>query len=196
MLAPRLAAILVLLATVGSASAQSGTQVPFGTKHDASQPVEVTSDALQLDQAAGTALFSGTVRVAQGELRLAADRVEVFYAAKPAAGAAAPEASGSAPAAGAGGASIERLEATGNVILSNGPQAAKAEAATYRVATGIVEMTGNVLLTQGPNAVSGQSMRIDLNAGTGLIEGRVQTIFTPGSAPGGAAPKAAPGASR
>ena len=74
--------------------------------------------------------------------------------------------------------------------------AAKAEAATYRVSTGIVEMTGNVLLTQGPNAVSGQSMRIDLNAGTGLIEGRVQTIFTPGSAPGGAAPRAAPGASR
>ena len=47
------------------------------------------------------------------------------------------------------------------------------------MATGIVEMEGDVLLTQGKNALSSQTLRIDLNAGTGILKGRVQTIFTP-----------------
>ncbi len=53
-------------------------------KHDATQPVEITSDRLELDQAAGSAVFTGTVKVGQGTLRLAADRVEVFYDNTPA----------------------------------------------------------------------------------------------------------------
>ena len=38
-------------------------------------------------------------------------------------------------------------------------------------------MEGNVILTQGQNALSGQRLRIDIDAGTALMEGRVQTIF-------------------
>lgn len=44
-------------------------------------------------------------------------------------------------------------------------------------------MQGKVLLTQGPNALLSERMRIDLNAGTGELEGRVQTIFVPGTKP-------------
>jgi lipopolysaccharide export system protein LptA len=44
-------------------------------------------------------------------------------------------------------------------------------------------MEGNVLLTQGQNALSSQTLHIDLNSGTGQLEGRVQTIFTPGTQP-------------
>jgi lipopolysaccharide export system protein LptA len=40
-----------------------------------------------------------------------------------------------------------------------------------------------VVLTQGGNAISGQSLVIDLNAGTGRVEsagtGRVKSVFTP-----------------
>jgi lipopolysaccharide export system protein LptA len=46
-----------------------------------------------------------------------------------------------------------------------------------------VEMEGDVLLTQGQNALSSQRLSIDLNAGTGRLEGRVQTIFVPGTQP-------------
>jgi lipopolysaccharide export system protein LptA len=45
----------------------------------------------------------------------------------------------------------------------------------------VIEMEGDVLLTQGENALSSQSLRIDLNDGTGLLQGRVQTIFQPGA---------------
>ena len=76
-----------------------------------------------------------------------------------------------------------RPAGSGNVTLSNGEEAAESQQATYEVATGIIEMEGDVLLTQGQNALSSQSLRIDLNAGTGTLQGRVQTIFTPRSAP-------------
>ncbi|HVH01717.1 MAG TPA: lipopolysaccharide transport periplasmic protein LptA [Amaricoccus sp.] len=158
-----LAAVIV----AALAPAAVGQQVPFGASHDASQPVEITSDRLDLDQAAGTAVFAGGVKVGQGALRLAADRVEVSYD------------EGGGAAAG----TVRRMVATGNVTLSNGEEAAEAERATYDVATGRVEMEGNVLLTQGGNALSSQRLRIDLNAGTGQLEGRVQTIFVPGSRP-------------
>jgi len=159
-------AAVAILAIPAAAAGQA--TVPFGgLSHDASLPVEITSDRLDLDQASGKAVFSGTVKVGQGTLRMAADRIDVFYVT----------------AEGAESGAIDHLVATGNVTLSNGTEAAESQAATYQVATGIVEMQGDVLLTQGQNALSSQSLKIDLAAGTGTLEGRVQTIFTPRSSP-------------
>ena len=156
-----------LLSALAAASAAQ-TTVPFGTsRHDAAQPVEVTSDRLDLDQGTGTAVFSGTVRVGQGELRLAADRVQVFYD---------PKAQGDTGP-------IQRLVASGNVTLANGAEAAEASEATYEVASGRVDMQGDVLLTQGGNALSGDRLAIDLNANTARMEGRVRTLFAPRAQP-------------
>ena len=65
----------------------------------------------------------------------------------------------------------------------NGTESAESDQASYVVASGIVEMNGDVLLTQGQNALSGQSLKLDLAAGTGTLGGRVRTIYTPGQAP-------------
>jgi lipopolysaccharide export system protein LptA len=165
----RLCALAALLgaALPGLAAAQ-GAQVPFGgLSHDASLPVEITADRLDLDQAAGTAVFLGAVKVGQGALRLAADRLEVFYADD----------------AAAGTGRVNRMVAIGNVTLSNGAEAAESERAVYEVADGTIDMTGSVLLTQGQNALSSETLHIGLNTGTGQLEGRVQTIFVPGATP-------------
>lgn len=167
----------VLAATVLAAAAPATAQettVPFGESHDATLPVEITSESLQLDQAGGTAVFTGDVRVGQGQFRLAADRIQVFYV------------SGSGDAQG----TVERMEADGNVTLTNGEEAAQGARAVYQVASGIVDMSGDVLLTQGPNALSSQTLHIDLNRGTAQLDGRVRTIFTPGST------RSSPGESR
>lgn len=155
---------VVLFAAMLSQAGAQEAAVPFGgLEHDNTLPVEITSDALALDQTAGTAIFTGSVQVGQGTLRLAADRLEVFYAED----------------AGA----IRAMNASGNVTLSNGAEAAEAAEARYEVVTGIVEMEGDVLLTQGPNALSAERLRIDLTTGTGTLEGRVRTILLPGSTP-------------
>lgn len=172
----RATGLTAALLSAFAAAAAAQTTVPFGTaRHDASQPVEVTSDRLDLDQGTGTAVFSGTVRVGQGELRLAADRVQVFYDPKA-------QSSGSGTGTAAGTGPIQRLVATGNVTLANGSEAAEASEATYEVASGKVDMTGDVLLTQGSNALSGDRLAIDLNANTARMDGRVRTLFVPRSA--------------
>ena len=45
---------------------------------------------------------------------------------------------------------------------------------------GQIVMQGDVLLTQGASALSGQKLTIQLKDGTGVMEGRVSTVFVPG----------------
>lgn len=62
-------------------SAQSAN-VAFGAlEQDTSQPVEVTADNLSVDNATGTAVFTGNVLISQGEMTLSAGKVEVVYRA-------------------------------------------------------------------------------------------------------------------
>ncbi len=158
--------ILVLLALPLAAAAQ-GAKVAFGgLKQDTSQPVEITADSLEVNQTDGQATFTGNVLVGQGALRLSAARIEVEYAAD--------------------GQGIQTLHATGGVTIVNASDAAEAQEAVYTIASGNVVMTGNVLLTQGPNAISGERLVLNLTDGTGVMEGRVKTVFTPG---GGKAPE-------
>jgi lipopolysaccharide export system protein LptA len=74
------------------------------------------------------------------------------------------------------------MHATGGVTLVNGAETAEAQEAVYTISDGIVVMTGDVLLTQGTSAISGSRLNVDLNAGTGLMEGRVTTVFVPAPA--------------
>ena len=58
--------------------AQAGATVAFGSmKGDPTLPVEVTADQLRVNQATGIAIFSGSVIVIQGTMRLTAPEVQV-----------------------------------------------------------------------------------------------------------------------
>jgi lipopolysaccharide export system protein LptA len=144
------------------ASAQAANIAFGGLKQDTTLPVEVSSDQLTVNQADGTAVFSGNVLVGQGDMRLSAAQVKVEYTAD--------------------GSGISKLFASGGVTLINATDAAESQDAVYTIDSGNVVMTGDVLLTQGASALSGQTLVIDLTAGTGVMEGRVQTVFQPGAA--------------
>jgi lipopolysaccharide export system protein LptA len=158
--ARRVAGLLCLLPLL--ASAQAGAQVAFGSlKGDPTLPVEVTADLLRMNQTEGTAIFTGNVVVVQGVMRLTAPEVQVHY--------------------GPDGKKIERMFATGGVTMVNAGEAAESQEAVYTIDSGKVVMTGDVLVTQGTSALSGQLLTVDLVTGTGVMEGRVQTVFIPGS---------------
>jgi lipopolysaccharide export system protein LptA len=163
------AAAAVVLA---GAAALAQTQNPFGGfKHDSSQPIEITADALEVRQAESLAVFSGQVVAGLGTLRLAAQTLTVWYVA------------GGDGADGSG--DIDRLRAEGDVFLTSGAETARGAWAEYDVAGGLVTMGGGVTLTQGENAIRGDRLSVDLNAGTGRIEGgRVQSVFRPAPASG------------
>lgn len=153
--------LLALLISAGSAIAQ-GADIAFGTSDfDVSQPVEVQADSLSVDQASGQARFSGNVLVVQGDVRMSADDVLIVYSLD----------EGGSPAG------IAELRATGGVTFVTPTDAAEAREAVYAVESGTVTLAGDVLLTQGPNAISGERLVVDLDAGSGRMEGRVRTVI-------------------
>jgi lipopolysaccharide export system protein LptA len=150
-----------LLVCLPVALAAQGARVAFGpSEQDRSQPVEVTSESLNVNQTDNTAVFEGDVVIAQGQMRLAAPRVLVVYLE---------DRSG-----------IERLEATGGVTLVSGEDAAEAARADYNITTGMIELRGEVLLVQGQSAITGDEMLVDTGAGTARVTGRVRTVLQPG----------------
>ncbi len=139
--------------------------VAFGSvKADPSQPVEVTSDALAVNQVDGSAEFTGDVLIIQGVMRLSADRVLVIYKTDD-----------------AGKRGIERLEAIGNVLLVSGADAAEAQRAEYTIDQGTIVLSGNVLLNQNAGSLTSQRMVVNLTTGTASMAGRVKTILNPSS---------------
>ncbi len=140
-----------------------GTGIVFGgIKADTTLPVEVTADTLSVNQADGSATFSGNVVIGQGEMRLSAAEVRVEF--------------------GAGDTrQIERLHATGGVTLVSGAEAAEAEEAVYTIESGLIVLSGGVLLTQGQNALTGNQLTVDLKTGTGTMSGRVKAVLQTGN---------------
>lgn len=154
-------AFACLMALFTPAVLAQGTSVAFGTlRQNPDAPVEVSADALSVDQDTGTAVFSGNVLIGQGDMRLSATRVLVVYKT--------------------GNTGIERLEASGGVTLISGADAAESQRADYNIDTGTILMSGDVLLTQGPSALTAERMSVNLRDGTAQMSGRVKTILQPG----------------
>lgn len=152
--------VILSLALAGAAGAQATSG--FGNAQDVKQPVEVTADALSVDQKTGRATFSGHVLIGQGAMRLSADSVTVTYAQ-------------------GGSSRISALHAEGGVTLVSGEDAAEAKAADYDVESGNVVLTGDVLLTQGGNVLAGEKVTVNLATGTAQASGRVRSVLQPGS---------------
>lgn len=158
----RATVILALLALYpASATAQSAIDLT-GLKQDTSLPVEVTADSLAVDQGTGQATFKGNVKVVQGDMTISASEARVEYT---------PDGKG-----------IDKVLFSGRVLFASPTDAAEADEAVYTIASGEVVMTGDVLLTQGSTTISGGRLVYNLDAGTGSMDGRVQTIFVPGKA--------------
>nr|WP_282569025.1 LptA/OstA family protein [Aliiroseovarius sp. S2029] len=154
-----------MLALVLPIAAHAQAQVAFGgLKHDSSLPVEISADLLQVDQSDGSATFSGNVQIGQGAMRLTAGKVRVEYATGD-------DTTGE----------ISRLLASDGVTLVNGAEAAEAREAIYTIASGVIVMTGDVILTQGQNALSSEKLTVNLQSGTGTMDGRVKSIIQTGA---------------
>jgi len=149
-------ALFVFFATLAAAQ----TNLTLGAVNaDPSAPVEISADSLSVDQDTGVATFSGNVEVGQGDMRLAAAEVVVNYNDQTG--------------------EIDSLTVTGGVTFVTPTEAAEAERAEYDISGGMLVLIGDVLVTQGPSAMSADQMRIDLQTGNALMEGRVRTILNP-----------------
>jgi lipopolysaccharide export system protein LptA len=221
-------AVLAVLAAAGwAAAAQTGghatpqgTQTvvnPLGFSQNSDQPIRITSTSLEVRDKEHFATFTGNVHVMQGESTLRCKTLVVFYEDNSVA-AAAPK-GGRTAAAKAGQTTssnqqVKRLEAKGNVVVTQKDQATqKDQTATgdngvFDMKTNTATLTGNVVVTQGDNVIRGEKMIIDMTTGVSRIEsgkGRVDALIKPnaplgpptghpGSAPASSAKEAKPSA--
>lgn len=154
----------VLLVAVPAAVAQ-GASISLGVEnHDSSTPVEITSEELELNQAEGTAIFTGGVIVKQGGITMTCDRMIVEYGAED-----------------GGGDQIRAIRMFGGVTFVSATEAAESNEAVYTLVDETLVMSGNVLVTQGATALSANRLVYNLQTGDGRMEGQVKTILQQGS---------------
>ncbi|MGR3814883.1 MAG: LptA/OstA family protein [Cognatishimia activa] len=154
-------AIALCLASAATVSAQE-FKVDFGVStSDRDAPIEVSANALSVDQTTGKAIFDGDVEITQGNMRLTAALVNVVY----------DEA----------GNKIEQLLASGGVNIESGKDSAEADTAEYDVESGVIRMAGNVALLQQGTRITAGKMDVNLNDNTAAFHGRVRTVLQPGN---------------
>jgi lipopolysaccharide export system protein LptA len=188
----------------GESSAQSTmTGVPNamqGFSQNRDQPIAIEAASLEMRDKKKEATFSGNVKVVQGDTTMTSKVLVVFYessgqgtapaapapntkaAAKQAPAQSAPMQS-STPGPG-GASSIKRLEAKGNVVVTQKDQVVTGDTAVFDTKTNLITMLGGgggaVVLTQGKNVLRGDRLLVDMTTGVSRVEsdsGRVQGLF-------------------
>lgn len=160
----RIAAAAALCATMSAAHAQDTDQ----------ETIRITSRQANINDKNATAEFSGDVNAVQGGLILEAENLRVIYADS-----VAPSTDQLKAAK-----QIRRLEAQGNVIMTNGDQMASADEGVYDPNGRTMTLTGNARATQGDNVVTGHTVTIDIASGvTRVAPGPRGPIIAPGIRP-------------
>lgn len=124
--------------------------------HDSSAPVNFDADRIEVQDRADRVVVSGNVNVTQAGMVLNAARMTVAYHQ------------------GGGGSNLEidRIDASGNVVVTKGNETARGNVAIYDLNKRIITMLGNVSLTQGSNRLTGGRVVMDLNSGRSTVDGR------------------------
>jgi len=158
-------------ANQGPANALQG----FSKNRD--EPVQIEAASLEVRDKDKVATFSGNVHVIQGDTDLRSKTLVVFYEGDEAG-------KGGIKAAqpGPGGSSqIKRLEASGNVLVSQKDQTATGDKGVFDMRTNTITLIGNVVISQGQNVLRGERLVVDRVTGVSRMEGgRVQGIFQRG----------------
>ncbi|MGC2810736.1 MAG: LptA/OstA family protein [Bradyrhizobium sp.] len=206
-----IAGLALGIIAAGDAGAQSAVQgVPNamqGFSQNRDQPIQIEAATLEMRDKKKEATFSGNVKVVQGDTTMTSKKLVVFYdSTNPPAPAGTSTASAKAAAKSApipsatpgpgGSSSIRRLEAQGNVVVTQKDQIVTGETAVFDTKTNLVTMLGGVVLTQGKNVLRGDRLMVDMTTGVSRVEsdsGRVQGLFQSSGQGGPVIPGAAPG---
>ncbi len=143
------AGFVVTLAALG------GIQLSAQTigNHNSRAPVNYAADRIELQDRQDRVVLSGNVDITQDNLRLRAARTTVDYT-------------------NAGSLKIERITATGGVVVTRADETARGNVAIYDFNRRIITMAGNVALRRGSDDLNGQRLVIDLDSGVSSVDGR------------------------
>ena len=143
-----------IAAVLAGAAALAQAQAPVSALkgHDSSAPVDVSANRIEVQERADRALFVGDVHVKQGELTLDTARLTVAYKS-------------------AGGIQINRLDASGGVVVRSPSETARGRFGVYDLDRKLITLVGDVVLTRGGSQIVGSRLVIDLDSGRAVIDG-------------------------
>lgn len=142
-------AVLVLAAAPLAAQSFSSLK-----NHDTNAPLDVDAERIEVRDREQIAVFSGNVKVVQGDLTLTADEIRVYY-----------------QRSGDSNPTIERLDATGDVRLVSPTDKARAQNGVYDVEERTITMTGAVELQRRADTLKGQRLQVNLTSGAATLDG-------------------------
>ncbi len=137
------------LAALGFSSL-AGAQAIAG--FNSNQPVNYAADRIELQDRQNRVVLSGDVVITQGDLRLTAGRTTVAYTD-------------------AGSLRIQRIDATGGVVVTRGSERAQGNAGVYDFNRRVIILSGGVALRRGGDTLNGGRLTIDLNSGLSSVDG-------------------------
>ena len=140
---------LAILATGSGAPAQAQALA----NHNSNAPVDFDAGSIEVQDRADRVVLSGGVKVTQAGMTVTSQRMTVAYTRS-------------------GSTDVNRLDATGGVVVTKGNEVAKGNVAIYELDKRLITMVGNVQLTQGANRLNGGRLLIDLNSGKATVDGR------------------------
>ena len=147
---------LLIAATAATAAigALAHAQQPVSALkgHNSNAPVDVVADRIEVQDRADRAIFVGNVRVRQAALELDTARLTVAYST-------------------AGGIQIDRLDASGGVIVRSPSETARGDFAVYDLDRKLITLIGGVQLSRGGSQINGARLVIDLDTGRAVIDG-------------------------
>jgi lipopolysaccharide export system protein LptA len=156
-----------------------------GFSQNRDKPVQIDAASLEVRDKDKVATFLGNVKMVQGDTTMRCKTLKVFYDQD-----AAPSPSTlTAAKPGPGGSQqIKRLEAIGNVIVTQKDQTATGETGVFDMKSNTVTLLGGVVVTQAQNVLKGERLVVNLTTGVSRVEssagqGRVQGLFLPGGGP-------------
>jgi lipopolysaccharide export system protein LptA len=198
----RAAAFVLAVIAAGEAAEQKPVQsVPNamqGFSQNRDQPIQIEAASLEMRDKKKEAIFSGNVKVVQGDTTMTSKSLVVFYDQNTAP-AGNPKAKTtpikSATPGPGGSSSIRRLEARGGVVVTQKDQVVTGQTAVFDTASNRITMLGGVVLTKCKSVLRGDRLVVDMTTGVSRIEsdsGKVQGLFPQGDGCGSLIPGAAP----
>jgi lipopolysaccharide export system protein LptA len=163
----------------GAASGPPNALQGFSQNRD--KPIQIDAARLEVRDKDKVATFFGDakadVKVIQGDTTMRSKVLVVFYEQDDKSGK-----TQKAAAPGPGGSSqIKRLEAKGNVIVTQKDQTVTGDTGIFEMKTNTITMSGGVVMTQNENVVKGDKLVVDMATGMSRVEmskgGRVNALL-------------------
>lgn len=141
------------------------------------QPIQIVSDRLDAYNEKRMVVFSGNAVATQGARTIRADRLTIYYKEDR-------KTPGRSTAGVEGTGNMERVEANGNVTITEGDRVVTGEDAVFEQDTQKITMTGSAVLREGANIIRGDRIIVFLDENRGVAEGtenrRVSATIYPG----------------